>query len=179
MMVASSSPFFRPSQARRWKSILIFLECVHHFGQFCGGNIKKESVRSAIYTKMPHVALHGATPSCPSWVWLRKTDTLSNCAMCGLLWAKSFHSNGELRPRLAHSVTFHGKYDLAPGSWGSSGLVLGNFPWVYDHPWVLCGPMGRRKMLEAELALHFRSCSTTTRHMLAAFARAMSVNAST
>ena len=120
----------------------------------CGGNIKKESARSTIYTKTPHVALHCATPSCPSWVWLRKTDTLSNCAMCGLLWAKSFHSNGVYLRNwgqgLPHSVRFHGKYDLAPGSGGSSGLVLGNFPWVYDHPWILCGPMGRRKMLSPQ-----------------------------
>jgi len=32
------------------------------------------------------------------------------------------------KKRLADSVRFHGKYDLAPGSGGSSGLVLGDFP---------------------------------------------------
>ena len=42
MMVASESPFFRPSQARRWKSILIFLNVVSTISEQCGGNTKKE-----------------------------------------------------------------------------------------------------------------------------------------
>lgn len=41
-----------------------------------------------------HLALKCATNDCPSWVWLRKTDQLSHCSLCGLQWSKSYHQMG-------------------------------------------------------------------------------------